>query len=149
MNKSSENSFIVTQEYRRFTEFCDACRRYRYIGLCYGPPGVGKTLSARRYSQWDQVEAYASFQTSAPVIDEVLGSDTVFYTPNVLNGPGHILRDMDRLRRRLLHIAWGALYCEEESRIIEARHRHDEYWDSYMVEAKWLSLPPGSSIPEP
>jgi DNA transposition AAA+ family ATPase len=60
-------TFLVTNEYRRFTEIADAVRRDRYIGLRYGPPGVGKTLSARHYSHWDATENYISrIQRPAP-----------------------------------------------------------------------------------
>ena len=94
--------FVVTNEYQRFTEFCAACRRYRYIGLCYGTPGVGKTLSARHYADWDRIAAQWPVRDADTAALQVLQeSQTVFYTPAVVNSPGQIARDLARLRYEL------------------------------------------------
>ena len=80
-----EAIFVATAEHRRFVEFCDSCRRHRYIGLCHGPPGVDKTLSARSYARWDMVMAFRKDRVADGVaLNDGLG-DAVFYSVPVVN----------------------------------------------------------------
>ena len=106
--------FVVTREYQRFVEFCEACRQYRYIGLCYGPPGVGKTLSARYYTHWEKVEAFRPYgQSSAAALQEVLQSNTVFYTVPVVISPKELAREVMAGRNKLHSIRLEPLHREE------------------------------------
>jgi DNA transposition AAA+ family ATPase len=91
--------FLITKEYRRFAEFCDTCRRDRYIGVCHGAPGVGKTLSARHYACWDLVgrviELYHTLQPyPAPDLAECR---TLFYTPGVALSPKRLALEVGTL----------------------------------------------------
>ena len=81
-------AFIATKEHRRFAEFADAVRKHRYIGLCFGAAGVGKTCSARRYARWDIAEPL--FSTWGPrdpaetkVYAALAQNRAIFYTPTV------------------------------------------------------------------
>ena len=102
MNKrllSSGTPFLITKEYRRFAEFCDACRRHRYIGLCYGPPGVGKTLSARHYAQWDMVQQHWQDYFCAPAAS-LASCHTILYTPTVANSARSVEKEIEGLHFR-------------------------------------------------
>ncbi|MDQ0445515.1 AAA family ATPase, partial [Methylobacterium persicinum] len=81
-------AFIATKEHRRFIEFADAVRKHRYIGLCYGAAGVGKTLSARRYARWEVAEPFLDTwgprqPSDAKIYGVLAQSCSVFYTPAV------------------------------------------------------------------
>ncbi len=104
---------METKEYRRFAEFCDACRRYRYIGLCYGSPGVGKTLSARYYAQWDLFEAQFPRLLSDYAPPEVITLRTVVYTPPVSNSPLVIAKEIAKLRMNLLLLTEAAFQLQQ------------------------------------
>jgi DNA transposition AAA+ family ATPase len=103
-------TFIATKEHRRFVEFANAVRKHRYIGLCYGHVGVGKTLSARRYAHWDSIEPYLEdwphqHPSDAEALVTLARTRTLFYTPTVSES----LRDM----RKIL----GDLICHAEDSI--------------------------------
>jgi len=96
MSGERAGTFIATKEHRRFTAFAEAVRQHRYVGLCYGAAGVGKTLSARRYAHWDVagplIETWnRPRDATRKKVNEVLArSRTVFHTPTVLG----TLRDL-------------------------------------------------------
>lgn len=111
--------FIVTKEHRRFTEFAHAICAHRTIGVCFGPAGVGKTLSARRHAHWDLAEPLLHTwgprePSDAQVYAALARSRTVFYTPTV----GGTLREL----RKDLH-----LLTSRVASCIEQHHRlnHD------------------------
>lgn len=98
--------FIVTKEHRRFTEFADALRKHCTIGLCFGPAGVGKTLSARRHAHWDLAEPLLhTWGPRDPSDDKVYAalsrSRTVFYTPTVGGTLRELRQDLHRLTARV------------------------------------------------
>lgn len=106
--------FLTTKEYRRFAEFCDACRRYRYIGLCYGAPGVGKTLSARHYANWDVLESLVTHQwTKHSRPKEIIGCQTVLYTPPVVNTPQVVGGGISALCSGLNYLLVDAMQVQE------------------------------------
>lgn len=97
--------FIVTKEHRRFTEFADAVRRGHTIGLCFGPAGVGKTLSARRYARWDKAHDLLTYwgprsDSDAKVYAALAKSRTVLYTPSVLTTPRALKEELDQVIAR-------------------------------------------------
>jgi DNA transposition AAA+ family ATPase len=99
--------FMVTKEHRRFAEFAYAVRRDRYIGLCYGPPGVGKTLSAWQYTGWDVVGPYLKafrLLDTLPVPQQAMASRSIVYTPKVHNSPRIVDKEITFLHDRL---SWG------------------------------------------
>lgn len=123
---STVEPFVETLEYRRFEEFCDACRRDRYIGLCYGRPGVGKTLSARQYANWDVLREYRPYVYDGQLLSaELLRCDTALYTPSVTNTPGQIEQAIESLRRQLRDPQEALIRQEEQPRLDRVEKRLD------------------------
>jgi DNA transposition AAA+ family ATPase len=98
-------AFMVTKAHRRVTECANALRKHRTMGLCVGPAGVGKTLSARRPAPWALAEPLRHTwgpraPSDAHVYAALARSRTVFHTPTV-GGPLRELRtDLHRMTSR-------------------------------------------------
>ena len=127
--ETKELVFAATKEHLRFGEFCDACRKYRYIGLCHGVPGAGKTRSAQEYADWnllsplfreelftlvgrrhlDEQFPHKPFATpGSPAFTEVLSCRTIYYTAPVGATPSRIEREVMALSATLSYLVEAA-----------------------------------------
>jgi DNA transposition AAA+ family ATPase len=136
--------FLETQEYRRFAEFCDACRQYRYIGLCHGPPGVGKTLSAQHYARWQELEAVfkrPQFWMDTPSVPELAECRTVVYTPSMMTTPKRLDNELGHLQTLLHLTVEAATHPDPHDDWIPARF--DDRWTELLIvdEADRLKFP--------
>jgi hypothetical protein len=119
---TSDPAFVETVEYRCFVEFCDACREFRYIGLCYGAPGIGKTLSAVRYSRTEMIVQH--HRQSAESRDQ-LAIDTVLYTTEVVNTSARVQFEIRATRERLKEVALRPIRLEASDTLAAIRLRDE------------------------
>jgi hypothetical protein len=140
-NSTQPLKFVETLEHRRFAEFCDACGRYRYIGLCYGRPGVGKTLSARRCSRWDYFDNANPYTIPDETLAALIGVRTIFYTTPVVNTPRQIDRDIARLRSQLQFLAKEPLRREAAQKLKQINIRDNRHAEEMFTTHDWLSQP--------
>lgn len=126
---SRDLAFTATKPYRRFVEFCDACRKYRYIGVCHGVPGAGKTRSAQEYAHWQRIKPLLPEQLFtlagrsytdgtfphkpfasllSPTFEEILPCRCVYYTAPVSAAAARIEREVMALSAALSYLVEAA-----------------------------------------
>ncbi len=110
--------FIVTKEYKRFAEFCNACKKEVYIGLCYGPAGVGKSMAAYHFAQWEAVKREMKLKSETPMDYEgpsiVMDNfDTILYLPTVTNSANSIKNEIINILCEFEFLVCKSIYREK------------------------------------
>jgi DNA transposition AAA+ family ATPase len=103
------SKFIQTKQYKQFAEFCRACYRDKYMGLCYGPAGVGKTESARHYTKWYAVEKFCHSFPEFPM----KSLHSIVYTPSLLETPRGLITDFEEVKRKFNWLKEKWIYGKE------------------------------------
>jgi DNA transposition AAA+ family ATPase len=124
------------------------------ISVCYGAPGVGKTLSARHYANWDQIAAsIPARDASTTALTALLESDTIFYTPAVVHTAAQVERDIGHLRSALRSLRVEDLERKQRVRLDAIREQERvaeaERQRRLFTEYDWYADPPPAGLTKP
>ena len=132
-------SFFYTAVYRDFVSFCERCRQSRNIGVVYGVAGVGKTLAARAYTQWECMQSMItpSGIMVPALLPEGLRWRGALYTVERTMSPKQLENDIGMLRWSLRQLAkdmrqqkaWMEMEAERELEELE-----DDPWQLLLVD---------------
>jgi len=138
------NDFLITKEYLKFEEFCNACFRDKYIGICYGVAGIGKTMSAMYYSKQHHFDTFdyvdSSNEECLEAAKKIALCKTVYYTATVTNTPKRIKMGIEKARFDMFSTTYQA------QRLLEVREKYrDDNYDMLLIideadRLKWQTL---------
>ena len=104
-----------------------------------GSPGVGKTLSARRYSLWDRIQGVKLRDLPEGELQELARVDALLYATPVVNTPREIERDIPKLRDLLRDFPQEPIRREETRRLKQIQKRDADHRDSFFSDYDWFS----------
>jgi len=71
------------------------------IGLCFGKPGIGKTSSAKRFCNWQTIEANLASKNGTPQDPaNMMLCDSVYYLPSVTVSAPRLKNELSLLKNR-------------------------------------------------
>jgi DNA transposition AAA+ family ATPase len=100
-NESSSPFFLESVAHFALAELATVCRDDKKIGLCFGKPGIGKTSSAKRFCNWQTIEANLTAKNGVPVEPaSMLLCDSVYYLPSVTVSAPRLRIELNQLKNK-------------------------------------------------
>jgi DNA transposition AAA+ family ATPase len=101
--------------------------------MCYGLPGVGKTISARHYAHSDVLEYLAANPREDNPPEDMKQCRTIVYTPTVSNTPKQIDAEVSKLRHHLKFVVRDA-NRDENSELSHSFHTPEDCTELIIVD---------------
>lgn len=93
--------FLESVSHFNFVELATVCREERKIGLCFGKPGIGKTLSAKKFCNWQVVEATLASKNGVPLEPETMMlCDSAYYLPSITVSAPRLKNELSLLKNK-------------------------------------------------
>ena len=128
MKKESNSHpfFLESVTHFNLVELATVCRDEKKIGLCFGKPGIGKTTSAKKFCNWQTIEANLTSRNGVPLKPaSMILCDSVYYLPSVTVSASRLRIELNQLRNRFEDAYLRSVNCHRpEDWASELQNQH-------------------------